>query len=72
MAAGRKSAQPAGGLLDLEGTTGLPTRDTGTRGRAWGHHAPSLQRRVSLVLVTRTQVQPVSLQTRTSVCPGGP
>ena len=30
-----------------------------------------LQRRVSLILVTRTQVQPVSLQTRSSLAPGG-
>jgi len=30
------------------------------------------QRRVSLVLVTRTQVQPVSLQTRSSLAPGAP
>jgi hypothetical protein len=34
--------------------------------------AQGLQRRISSVLVTSTQVQPVSLQTRTSVCPGGP
>ena len=30
-----------------------------------------LQRRVSLILVTSTQVQPVSLQTRSSLAPGG-
>jgi hypothetical protein len=30
------------------------------------------QRRTSLVLVTRTQVQPVSLQTRSSPAPGEP
>jgi hypothetical protein len=36
-------------------------------------YAPeALQRRVSLVLVTRTQVQPVSLQTRSSPAPGAP
>ena len=35
------------------------------------HHAPeALQRRVSLMLVMRTQVQPVSLQTRSSPAPG--
>ena len=44
-----------------------------TGGRLWAHHAPeALQRRVSLVLVTRTQVQPVSLQTRSSPVPGAP
>jgi hypothetical protein len=37
------------------------------------HHAPeALQRRVSLMLVMRTQVQPVSLQTRSSPAPGAP
>ena len=39
----------------------------------WAHHTPeALQRRVSLVLVMRTQVQPVSLQTRSSPAPGAP
>jgi hypothetical protein len=39
----------------------------------WAHHAPeALQRRTSLVLVTRRQVQPVSLQTRSSPAPGAP
>ena len=47
------------------------TPTTGAHGRP--HQAPvALQRRVSLVLVTRTQVQPVSLQTRSSPAPGAP
>jgi hypothetical protein len=65
---------PGAGELDLEGakvrTRRRPAR---TGGRPMVHHAPeALQRRISSVLVMRTQVQPVSLQMRSSLVPGAP
>jgi len=51
----------------------LTRRDHRTVVAIWTDHAAeALHRRVSLVLVTRTQVQPVSLQTRSSPAPGAP
>jgi len=72
--------QPGGGVLNLDGVKVLSTRRRTRRPPArarvialCAHHAPeALQRRVSLVLVTRTQVQPVSLQTRSSPAPSAP
>ena len=52
---------------------GLSERRPRARAVASGPHAPEpLQRRVSLALVTSTQVQPVSLQTLSSSAPGAP
>jgi len=48
-------------------TRSIPGKPNKRYGEVRHHH-----RRVSLVLVMRTQVQPVSLQTRSSVIPGAP
>ena len=83
MVARRKERpQPAGGVLDLDGAEYFLRADVHAGGRR--ARPPyrrilrpqafngALQRRVSSVLVTRTQVQPVSLQTRSSPAPGAP
>src|SRR6516225_11810402 len=73
----KKRSQPPAALSVSKGTKlllGPNMPATGARVVAiWTDYAPAaLQRRVSLVLVTRTQVQPVSLQTRSSPAPGAP
>jgi len=72
----RKEALSAGGILDLPRHSSEAYRTT-TGAYGWSPYGRILrpvavQRRVSLVLVTRRQVQPVSLQTRSSPAPGAP
>jgi hypothetical protein len=65
----------AGSGVEVPGASSYARRDLSTISarRRHGRDAPkALQRRVSLVLVIRTQVQPVSVQTRSSPIPGAP
>lgn len=75
----KRRPQATGAVLDrhdakVHSILGLDADDNRSRPlAAWPNDLPrALQRRRSLVLVTRRQVQPDSLQTRTSPAPGAP